>query len=869
MALTEQRTLLLVEDEPLVATVEKKTLEGFGYSVVVVNSGEKAVETVGGDPDGVDLILMDIDLGDGIDGTEAAEQILARCEIPIVFLSSHTEPEYVERTEGITSYGYIVKNSGVTVLHAAIKMAFRLFEAKQTITKKEEQLEHYFDSSLDLLCIATTDGDSVRLNPEWETVLGYPFSELQGRHLFEFVHDEDKAATEEVFARLRNQEEIESFENRCRCRNGAYRRIEWRARAIDDMVYAVGRDVTERRDAELRLRENEAFKTAVVEASPQPIIAFDTDGCVTVWNDAAERVFGWQTEEVLGMDSRNTDLWGDPKAGARFIETVQTEGSTHNYEARLRKRDGTWADVLISGERIRFDGREVILTVVTPVSEVTSALDRMEAAERRSRALIENGNDIVMVLLPDKTVEFAAGNLHDGLSWSSQSLVGRPFPEAIDNGDRDEFETLFEAVLNESKEPASLVFHLQDDKGGRRSFEGVLTNVLADPAVQGVILNAWEVTERDLLEQSLQRQVKNLQALRKIDLAIISTVDLRVVLDTILVQVTAELDADAAAIYLMSDDGQSVEPVFHRGFQEFEPRQPMTRRKGLFERLIKAGGHLHVADLADLQAILDRPQLVTQERFIDYHAELLVAKGERIGVLEVFRRTRRAFSKEQHGFLQVLAGQTAIAIDYLRLFERLQWAQQDLVTAYDETLEGWVTALDLRDRDTEGHSLRVTELTVAIAQRMGIHGDRLVHVRRGALLHDIGKMGVPDEILHKPSGLTDEEFSIMARHPQYSYSWLAGIEFLRPALAIPYCHHERWDGSGYPRGISGKVIPVEARIFSVVDAWDAMIHDRPYRKALAFETAREELLNHAGTQFDPQVVEVFLEYTNSMAGSRE
>ncbi len=293
----------------------------------------------------------------------------------------------------------------------------------------------------------------------------------------------------------------------------------------------------------------------------------------------------------------------------------------------------------------------------------------------------------------------AAGNLHDGLSWSSPSLVRRPFSEAIYNGDRDEFEKLFEAVLKESKEPASLVFHLQDDKGGRRSFEGVLTNVLADPAVQGVILSAWEVTERDLLEQSLQRQVKNVRALRKIDLAIISTVDLRVVLDTILLQVTAELDADAAAIYLMSDDGQSVEPVFHRGFQEFEPQQPMTRRKGLFERLIKAGGNLHVADLADLQAILDRPQLVTQERFIDYHAELLVAKGELIGVLEVFRRTRRAFSKEQHGVLQVLAGQTAIAIDYLRLFERLEWAQQDLVTAYDETLEGWVTALDLRDRD--------------------------------------------------------------------------------------------------------------------------------------------------------------------------
>src|SRR5690606_12353175 len=163
-----------------------------------------------------------------------------------------------------------------------------------------------------------------------------------------------------------------------------------------------------------------------------------------------------------------------------------------------------------------------------------------------------------------------------------------------------------------------------------------------------------------------------------------------------------------------------------------------------------------------------------------------------------------------------------------------------------------------RSEETEGHSRRVTEQTVRLAERLGIPRDQLVHVRRGALLHDIGKMGVPDEVLLKPGPLTDAEWALMKRHPEFAYQLLLPIEFLRPALAIPYCHHERWDGSGYPRGLKGEEIPLPARVFAVVDVYDALTSDRPYRPAWTRERALAYIRDNAGSQFDPRVVEEFL-----------
>jgi putative two-component system response regulator len=188
---------------------------------------------------------------------------------------------------------------------------------------------------------------------------------------------------------------------------------------------------------------------------------------------------------------------------------------------------------------------------------------------------------------------------------------------------------------------------------------------------------------------------------------------------------------------------------------------------------------------------------------------------------------------------------------------KLREANAQLLSAYEATIEGWSHAMDLRDRETEGHSQRVTELTVKLARALGITDNDIMHIRRGALLHDMGKIGIPDAILHKPDKLTDEEWTIMHKHPQLAYDMLYPIEYLRPALEIPLTHHEKWDGTGYPRGLKGEEIPIVARLFAVVDVWDALTSDRPYRPAWSEEESLTYIREQSGKHFDPQVVDLF------------
>ncbi len=249
---------------------------------------------------------------------------------------------------------------------------------------------------------------------------------------------------------------------------------------------------------------------------------------------------------------------------------------------------------------------------------------------------------------------------------------------------------------------------------------------------------------------------------------------------------------------------------------------------------------------------------------------------EVIGVLDIQIQEGAAFEEDDIRVLQTLADQIAIAYNNAQLYatvvhfnnqlecqvqartEALHHANQELVQAYEATLEGWALALELRDQETVGHARRVVQLTERLASHLGIDGEDLVHIRRGALLHDIGKMGVPDSILLKPGPLDAVEWQLMRRHPRYAYDMLSSIPYLRPALQIPYCHHERWDGSGYPRGLAGEAIPLAARLFAVVDVWDALTSNRPYRAAWTHAAARTYLKEQAGKEFDPAVVDAFL-----------
>ncbi len=355
------------------------------------------------------------------------------------------------------------------------------------------------------------------------------------------------------------------------------------------------------------------------------------------------------------------------------------------------------------------------------------------------------------------------------------------------------------------------------------------------------------------------RRLERLQALRSIDLTISASLDLRVTLDVFLEQVTARLQVDAADILLLNRGTQALAYAAGRGFRTRALQHTQLRlgeshagRAALERRAI------HIPDLLANAGDLTRAPLLTTEGFVAYYGLPLVTKGQVKGVLEIFHRSTLTPDAEWLDFLEALAGQAAIAIDNTLLFEGLQRSNAELALAYDTTLEGWSRALELRDQETEGHTQRVTETTLRLAQAMGVNEDDLVHIRRGALLHDIGKMGIPDGILLKPGPLTEAEWEIMRKHPVYANDMLTPILFLRRALDVPHCHHEKWDGTGYPRGLKGEQIPLSARIFAVVDVWDALRSDRPYRAAWPDEKVREHLRSLSGAHFDPQVVQAFL-----------
>ena len=233
-----------------------------------------------------------------------------------------------------------------------------------------------------------------------------------------------------------------------------------------------------------------------------------------------------------------------------------------------------------------------------------------------------------------------------------------------------------------------------------------------------------------------------------------------------------------------------------------------------------------------------------------------------IGVLEALNKKRGKFTAEDVKILTAIASQAAVAIENAQLVEALQ-------ESYESTLEGWAAALDLRDKETEGHSQRVTLLAMELAQAMGMSREELSYLRQGALLHDIGKMGVPDRILHKNGPLTEPEKAIMRQHPVNAYKMLYPISHLRPALDIPYCHHEKWDGSGYPGALKGEEIPLAARIFTIVDVWDALRSNRPYRKAWSVKKTIGYIQQEAGKSFDPAIVRRFVEVIPSILEKNE
>jgi len=362
---------------------------------------------------------------------------------------------------------------------------------------------------------------------------------------------------------------------------------------------------------------------------------------------------------------------------------------------------------------------------------------------------------------------------------------------------------------------------------------------------------------RSNLYERSEKQIQRLTTLRELDTAITSSLDLRIPLNILTEHLLTKMGVSAATVLVYNSDSQTFDYYAATGFKNYENvRASFSIGDGLAGQILLNRRALYIKDLNEEGGPLQRKSLKS-ERFTSYYAIPLFSKGATRGVLETYFRQPFSPSADWIEFIHTLAEQAIIAIDNAQLFENLQRSNQELSLAYDTTLEGWGKALELRDKETQGHTRRVTNLTLDLARQMDIPEAELLQIRRGALLHDIGKMGVADSILHKEGPLTDAERTEMRKHPQHAHDMLYPIAYLRPALDIAYCHHEWWDGNGYPQGLKGEEIPLSARIFAIIDVWDALLSDRPYRKAWTQKEVMDYIQNLSGKQFDPHVVDVF------------
>jgi HD-GYP domain-containing protein (c-di-GMP phosphodiesterase class II) len=382
---------------------------------------------------------------------------------------------------------------------------------------------------------------------------------------------------------------------------------------------------------------------------------------------------------------------------------------------------------------------------------------------------------------------------------------------------------------------------------------------LAEMPNSKFILSARDITKYKQTEIRMKRQLERISALRSIDFAIASGLDLNLLLSILLDRVTETLHVDAADILLF--DSKLNELTFAAGKGFHTNIFQYTRLKlgqGYAGRVALDRKVIGIADLATNKTEFERSPLFSSEMFVVYYGVPLLAKGRVLGVLEVFRRTHLHPDEDWLDFLNIIAGQAAIAIDSTLMFKELQRSNFELNLAYNAMIDAWSRTLDMRDREMEGHTRRVTDITIKFATTAGIRRADLVHIQRGATLHDIGKVAIPDNILFKPGPLDQDEWTIMRQHPQYAVDLLSPIKYLEPAMDIPHWHHEHWDGTGYPDKLGGEEIPLYARLFSLVDVYDALTSDRPYRSAWSKGDTLQYIESQSGKLFDPHLVPEFL-----------
>jgi PAS domain S-box-containing protein/putative nucleotidyltransferase with HDIG domain len=793
---------------------------------------------------------------------------------------------------------------------------------KEAIRESEARFKTIYERSAVGISLLDPEGRIVEANPALQAMVGYSEDELRGMLFSKMTYQEDIVKDQTLFAELiAGKREYYQLDKRYVSKAGKVIWAKLVASLIRDKDgkpnYAIFmiEDITDQKQIEDALGRSEERYRMLVELSPDCVF-INRDDHIDFINSAGLRLLGAESpEQVTGKSIFEIFHPDYHKVIQTRLKDLLKKGEPvpFIYE-RVITLDGREVPVEVAASPFDDHGGPAVQVIMHDISDRLQAEEQVNRTTRRAEELSEVSKVLAEVstdyqALIEIVVRKAAELVGDTsfvtlLSDDSQSMI----PAAVFNPSLDATsfakELLREITIRVGEgisgqvmqtgegimipsltyEEAQRIFNPEilpyiQRYGGhgvlvvplkeQRRVLGTLSVIRNRPDLpytqedHAFLQNladraALAITMARLFDQT-NRRLKNVQALRTIDTAITGSLDLGLTLSVILEQVITQQGVDAADILLLNPHSHMLEFMAGRGFLTTGiNRSHLRLGEGYAGRAALERETVYIADLTSVAKNNVRSDLILGEGMVTYCGVPLIAKGVVKGVLEIFHRSRLEGGSEWLAFMETLAGQAAIAVDSAQMFSGLQRSNIDLVLAYDATIEGWSKTLDLRDRETEDHSQRVTELSDRLARTLGMGESELVHLRRGALLHDIGKMGIPDEILHKPGALDEEERKIMEKHPQFAFDLLSPISYLRPAIDIPYCHHEHWDGSGYPRGLKGDQIPLAARIFAVVDTWDALTSNRPYREAWPQKQVVEHIRSLSGINFDPMIVEAFL-----------
>ena len=793
-----------------------------------------------------------------------------------------------------------------------------LKRSEESLRRERDFAEGLIETAQTIVLVLDTQGCILRFNSYLAELSGYALEEVQGRDWFNiFLPEHDRETTRSLFLNAIGNIQTRGNVTSILTKDGCERHIEWYDKTLKDEVggviglLAIGQDITGRRQLDEKLKESLALLQIAEEVARLGGWSLDLDQNHLLWSDVVADIHGMPagySPSVVEAINFYAPEWRESVTNL-FTGCVQN-GTPYNEAMEIITAQGKRIWVQTVGEAVRDEQGRIyrVKGVFQDISERRQAEDaiqqrvlELETVNQISLTLrsVTNQDELLSTVLDEAlailstthgSIELynkATEGLEKTITRGWHSRVNEPRVHSSDGIAGRVFKS---GELYISREIASDP-QLHDSSRSLipAGWGGVFLPIRTTQQILGVMiisvpgereLNQNEIRllsilsemtgsalqRMQLLEQTVRR-LEQLKCLRAIDQAITSSRDMPLTLNVLLTYSRSQLKVDAADVLVLQPDSNLFDLAASSGFRTLKFKSVNLRDSVAGYAIME---HQRLLTLQHGSAMLQRhppfENLWLEEGFACYWCVPLIVNGDVKGVLEVYRHTAFTPDPDWIDFLEALAGQAAIAIENSQLFENLQRSNLDLNVAYDATIEGWSRALDLRDRDTEGHTLRVTELTLTLARAMRIHGAQLTAIRRGALLHDIGKMGIPDSILLKEGPLTAEEWVTMRTHPGLAYDLLAPIHYLNDAPDIPYCHHEKWDGSGYPWGLAGERIPLAARIFAVIDVWDALTNDRPYRKKWTDEKALGYIREQRGKHFDPQVVDVFLEKISPGAG---